>query len=219
MKDDLKILIVDDHPVVRQGLSTMIDLKPGLKVIGEASNGMEAIKQADSLKPDVILMDLVMPQMDGIEATQKIKNQNPHTRILVLTSFTEDEKVIAAIRAGASGYVLKDSSPQTLLQAIYNVYEGKSPLDPVVAGKLISGLQPVNDSHSFKENLTEREIEVLKYIAQGISNKDIAVKLSITDGTVHFHVSNILKKLNLQNRTQAAMFALREGLVNLDEEE
>jgi NarL family two-component system response regulator LiaR len=212
----IRILVVDDHAVVRQGLCFLIGLKPGMEVVGEAADGIEAVHKAHSLQPDVILLDLVMPRKGGIEVIGEIKQRDPEARILVLTSFAEDDKVFPAIKAGALGYLLKDSAPEALLQAIREVYRGESSLHPTIARKLIRELNQPSDLPPTEEPLTEREVEVLKLVAQGLSNRDIAEALIISEGTVRLHVSSILGKLHLANRTQAALYALREGLASLD---
>lgn len=215
MTQVIRILVADDHPVVRKGIGAMLDPRPDLELVGTASNGEEAVEQARALKPDVILMDLVMPLKGGIEAIKEIKEDNPDARILVLTSFEDDETIIPAIKAGAMGYVLKVSSPQELLQAIRDVYHGGLPLDPQIARKLITGLTQAQTETSPEDILTEREIDVLKLIAKGWSNLEIANELNISEGTVRFHTTHILDKLNLRNRTQAALYALRSGLATL----
>lgn len=214
----IRILIADDHAVVREGLKALIDTEAGLEVVGEAADGEEAAFKARLLKPDVILMDLVMPRKDGIEATREIKQDDPEARILVLTSFAEDQRIMSAIKAGALGYLLKDSSPQELLRAIRDVYRGESSLHPAVAHKLIEEVRGPAEA-SGVELLTEREIEVLRLVAQGLSNRQIAKKLFISERTVRTHVSNILRKLHLESRTQAALYALREGLASTEEAE
>ncbi len=216
MTESIRILIADDHAVVREGLRALITTEPGMEVVGEARDGIEAVLKARSLQPDVVLLDLVMPRQDGIEAIGHIKRENPEARILVLTSFSEDDKVFAAIKAGALGYLLKDSSPQELLQAIHDVDRGESSLHPAIARKLIQELSRPSDLPPAEEPLTEREVEVLGLVAQGLSNQEIAEQLVISEPTVRTHVSNILGKLHLANRTQAALYALREGLARLD---
>lgn len=216
MTETIRILIADDHAVVREGLRALIASEPGMDVVGEAADGVEAVMGARTLQPDVILLDLLMPRKNGIEAIGEIKQENPEARILVLTSFAEDDKVFPAIKAGALGYLLKDSSPEELLQAIRDTYQGESSLHPAIARKLIRELNRPSDLPPAEEPLTEREVEVLKLVAQGLSNQEIAKKLVIGERTVRTHVSHILDKLHLANRTQAALYAFREGLTGLD---
>jgi two-component system, NarL family, response regulator LiaR len=217
MKEPIRLLIVDDHDIVRVGLAALIATEPGMVLIGEAEDGVEAVLKARALRPDVILMDLAMPRKDGIEAIHEIKAENPDARILVITSFAEDEKVFPAIKAGAQGYLLKDSSPPELVQAIHDVYRGESSLDPAIARKLLREFsRPVSPVVS-KEPLTEREIEVVKLLAQGLSNGEIAQQLIITERTVRSHVSSILAKLHVGNRTQAALYAVQQGLIPPEE--
>ena len=215
MEDKIRVLIVDDHPVVRKGLKMLLNNALNIEVVGEAIDGLEAIHQAHELNPDIILMDLLMPRMDGIAATIDIKRDNPAARILILSSFSEDDKVFPAIKAGASGYLLKDSMPEELVQAIHNIYNGRPSLHPVIASKLMEEFNKQEESGSQQELLTDREVEVLKLIANGFSNQEIASKLVISERTVSTHISNILDKLHLANRTQAALYALRQGLVSL----
>jgi NarL family two-component system response regulator LiaR len=212
----IRVLIVDDHAIVREGQRALIDTEPGMEVVGEAKDGFEAVETVETLQPDVILLDLFMPRMDGIEAIIEIKKNNPQARILVLTSFTEDEKVYAAIKAGACGYLLKDSSPQEILTAIRQVYRGEMSMKPSIAKKLMHELQRSSELPLTEEPLTAREEEILKLVAQGFSNQEIAARLVISERTVRTHVSNILSKLHLANRTQAALYALREGLADLE---
>lgn len=214
----IRIVIADDHAVVREGLRTLISTKPGMEVVGEAADGAEAVTKVRALAPDVILLDMVMPRKNGLQAIHEIKQENPGARILVLTSFDDDERVFSAIKAGALGYLLKDSSPQQLLQAIQDVYQGRSSLHPSIALKVIRELNQPSDLPPTEEPLTEREMETLRLIAQGLTNQEIADTLTISERTVGKHVSNILDKLHLANRTQVALYALRRGLATLDPE-
>jgi NarL family two-component system response regulator LiaR len=213
----ISVLIVDDHEIVRKGIRALLATKRDIQAIGEAKDGAEAVAQAKSLHPDVILMDLMMPKMNGVQATREITAMQPEARILVLTSFAADEQVFPAIKAGALGYLLKDSSPQELLQAIRQVYRGEPSLDPAVARKVLAELSAPPPKPLTKDPLTERELEILRLIAQGKSNKEIAGELVIAEETVHTHVSNILNKLHLASRTQAALYALKEGLASVDD--
>ena len=224
MTGKIRILIVDDHAIVREGLSGLIAVEPDMQVAGEASNGLEGVRNALTLKPDIILMDLVMPEMDGIQAIQEIKNQDSNARILVLTSFADDDKLFPAIKAGATGYILKDTLPHELLAAIRDVYRGESSLHPSIALKVLKELQPRPQKPPLAKEaedvaLTERETDVLKLIAQGHSNQEIAEKLVLSERTVHSHVNRILTKLHLASRTQAALYALRKGIASLDQDQ
>lgn len=212
----IRLLIADDHAIVREGLRALVEDRPDMELVAEAADGAEAVKQALALTPDVILMDLVMPRMDGLAAIQAIKKHGLAVRILVLTSFAEDDKVFAAIKAGAMGYLLKDASPQELLQAIRSVYRGESSLHPSIALKVIQELARPSSLPPTPDPLTEREVIVLKLVAQGLSNQDIAERLRVSERTAGSHVCRILDKLHLANRTQAALYALREGLAHLD---
>jgi two-component system, NarL family, response regulator LiaR len=217
MNEPIRLLIVDDHDIVRMGLAALIATEPGMVLVGEAEDGVQAVLKAQALRPDVILMDLAMPRKDGIEAIHEIKAENPEARILVITSFAEDEKVFPAIKAGAQGYLLKDSSPPELVQAIHDVHRGESSLDPAIARKLLREInRPVAPAVS-EDSLTEREIEVVKLLAQGLSNGEIAQQLIISERTVRSHVSSILAKLHVANRTQAALYAVQQGLIPPEE--
>jgi NarL family two-component system response regulator LiaR len=213
--ESIRILITDDHAVVREGLRRLIGTEPGMDVVGEAEDGLEAVQKACNLKPDVILLDMVMPRMDGLEAINEIKRECPEARILVLTSFSDDEKVFPAIKAGALGYLLKNVAPYRLLNAIQDVHQGKPSMSSDIAKKLMHELQRASDLPPTEEPLTEREMDVLRLVAQGLSNQEIAEALVLGQGTVRTHVSNILAKLHLANRTQAALYALRQGIAPL----
>jgi NarL family two-component system response regulator LiaR len=218
MAETIRILIADDHPLVRRGLSTLFATEPGMELVGEAADGQEAVQKARALQPDVILLDLMMPRQTGLEAIHEIVAQNPDAHILVLTSFGEDDQVFPAIKAGAMGYLLKDSSHEELLKAIRDVYRGESSLHPTIARKLVREIkQPVAaDPPRADEALTSREVDVLRLVARGLSNREVAEELVISERTVAAHVRSILNKLHLANRTQAALFALKEGLVSLE---
>jgi len=213
----IRVFIAEDHAIVRKGIRALLILEPDIEVVGEAGNGREAVSGIESTRPDVILMDLVMPEMDGIEAIQQVVARQPQARILVLTSFATDDKVFPAIKAGALGYLLKDSEPRDVVDAIRQVYRGESSLHPRIARKLMQELSRPPDRPPTPDPLTEREMEVLGLVAQGKSNREIADELTVTEGTVRVHVSSILSKLHLASRTQAALYALREGLASLDE--
>lgn len=217
MNEKIRLLIADDHAVVREGLRTFIAIQSEIEIVGEAVNGEEAVEMERRLNPDVILMDLVMPKKNGIDAIREIKKRNPDARILVITSFAEDNKVIPAIKAGAMGYLLKDSTPQQLLQAINDVNQGSLSISQGIANQLVRELNRPVDSLPKKEKLTEREVAILKQSACGLTNQKIAANLCISEWTVRTHISNILSKLELSNRTQAVLYALREGLVDLDD--
>jgi NarL family two-component system response regulator LiaR len=212
----IRVLIVDDHTMVRKGICALLAEIEGIEVVGEADNGQEAVAQAERLRPDVILMDLAMPKMDGIEATRQIRANQPESRILVMTSFAADDKVFPAIKAGALGYLLKESAPEDLVQAIRQIHGGESWLHPTIARKVLQEIARPSDRPPTPDPLTEREAEVLRLVAQGLSNQDIARKLNISDPTVRTHVSSIMGKLRLATRIKAALYALREGLVSLD---
>lgn len=212
----IRVLIVDDHVLVRKGIMALLSEVEGMAVVGEASDGQQAIEAAVTLSPDVVLMDLLMPGVDGIEATRQVKARCPNCHILVLTSFAADEKILPAIKAGALGYLLKDSSPAELVRAIQQVYRGEPSLQPAIARKLLRELsRPQTELPPAPEPLTARELEVLALLARGLSNQQIAGRLDISEATVRSHVSNTLSKLHLANRVQATLYALREGLVPL----
>lgn len=209
----IRILIVDDHSVVRQGLRMFLTLDPELDVVGEATNGAEAVEEVAKLNPDVVLMDLLMPVMDGISATQVIRREHPDTEVIALTSVLEDASVVNAVRAGAIGYLLKDTQADELCRAIKAAHAGQVQLSPKAAERLMREIR-VPDT---PVKLTEREVEVLQLLAKGKANKEIASELHIGETTVKTHVSNILMKLDVPSRTQAALYAVRIGLVSGDE--
>ncbi len=208
----IRILIVDDHSVVRQGLQMFLQLDRELEVVGEARNGIEAIEQARRLRPDVVLMDILMPKMDGIEATKEIRRALPDTEVIALTSVLEDEKVFAAIRAGAIGYLLKDTEAAELRSSIKAAAAGQVQLSPEAAARLIRE-ERKREAEPEVEELTPREMDVLELVAQGLANKEIAFKLGIGEKTVKTHVSNILGKLGVLSRTEAAVYAVQQGWV------
>jgi DNA-binding NarL/FixJ family response regulator len=209
---EIRVLIADDHAVVRQGLRTFLELQEDIEVVGDAADGAAALAGVERFEPDVVLMDLVMPGLGGVEAIRRLRTLRPETRVLVLTSFLDDEKLFPAVRAGAAGYLLKDVEPSELVRAIRTVADGESLLHPAVAARLMEEFsdteRPVAD-----EALTAREREVLLLIARGLPNKQIALELGIAEKTVKTHVSSILGKLGLTDRTQAALYAVRAGLI------
>jgi NarL family two-component system response regulator LiaR len=217
MSQPIRVLIADDHVVVRKGIRALLATEPGIAVVGEATDGAEAVRAAAELSPDVILMDIVMPAVDGIEAVRRIMAAQPGSRILVLTSFATDDQIFPALKAGALGYLLKDTGPEDLVQAIRQVHRGESSLHPTIARKVLQELSRPPQRPPTPDPLTEREVEVLRLVAQGRSNQEIARMLVVSEATVRTHVSSILSKLHLASRTQAALYALREGLASLDD--
>jgi DNA-binding NarL/FixJ family response regulator len=209
----VRVLLVDDHAVVRQGIKMFLGLDKEILIIGEAQNGQEACDLCAVLKPDIVLMDIIMPVMDGLTATQRIKNAHPEIEVIALTSILEDDKVFKAIHAGAMGYLMKDTKADALAKAIKGAFRGEVQLDPEAAKRLIREVRTPESP----EKLTDRETEVLRLIAKGLSNKAIAAALVVSEKTVKTHVSNVLSKLSLPSRTQAALYALKHGLVALDE--
>lgn len=210
----IRVLIVDDHHVVRRGLAFFLRTQDGIEIIGEGANGKEAVNLARTLKPDLILMDLVMPEMDGIQATKMINKENPDIKIMMLTSFSDQDHVIPALEAGASGYQLKDIQPDDLVASIYKIMAGENQLHPKATSHLLDNLSRGKKERNLIDDLTNRELDVLKEIAMGKSNKEIAASLFITEKTVKTHVSNLLSKLELADRTQAALFAVKNQIVN-----
>ncbi len=210
----IRVLIVDDHPLVRQGLVTFVKEEDDLEVVGEAANGREALAQVEHASPDVVLMDLAMPVMDGVTATREFAVRYPDIKVLILTSYMEDAQIRAALRAGAEGYLLKDMPPDQLMGAIRLAQQGEMALAPEAARRLIEAVRPPRDESSERlACLSERERQVLSQLRLGRSNREIASELSISEKTVKFHVSSILSKLQLGDRTQAALFANKHGLV------
>jgi NarL family two-component system response regulator LiaR len=216
MTETIRILVVDDHTVVRDGLNALLSAEPGMQVVGSAGDGVEAVRLARELKPDIILMDLVMPRMDGVQATLEIKREQPAARVLVLTSFAENHQVFSAIKAGAIGYLMKDTSSEDLIQAIRDAYQNKPALQPEIARKLMEDIQNQEGLAPEENALTEREIEILQNVALGKTNQEIADELYLSERTVRTHITNILAKLRLTNRTQAALYALKEGIAHID---
>jgi NarL family two-component system response regulator LiaR len=210
----IRVLIADDHAVVREGLRAFLALQDDVEVVAEAADGEEAVSAVERLTPDVALVDLVMPRVDGIEAIRRMRALKPETRVIVLTSFVDEDKMLPAVRAGASGYLLKDVQPQELVGAIRTVHGGGTLLHPAVVEELVREVSRDDARHPADNPLTEREREVLALIARGRANKAIAFELGVAEKTVKTHVSNILAKLNLTDRTQAALYAVREGLVD-----
>jgi len=212
----LRILIADDHLVVREGLGTIITAQPDMQVIGKAANGEEAVALAQALTPDVILMDLKMPLLDGVDAIRQIREADAEARILVLTSYANDRHVFSAIKAGALGYLLKDATHDQLVQAIHDVAQGTLALHPDIALQVIRELKRPTEASAPVVSLTDREVETLQWIARGLNNREIGATLGIHERTVAKYVSSILAKLHLSNRTQAALYALREGIADLE---
>jgi NarL family two-component system response regulator LiaR len=214
MADAIRVLLVDDHAVVREGLRNFLALQEGLEIVGEANDGNEAIEQAQHLEPDVILMDLVMPGLDGIGAMRQLRSRSPRSRVIVLTSFLEDERVLPAIQAGAAGYLLKNVAPAELARAIRAAHAGEAIIDPTAAARLVHAIaDETRPRIEEPERLTRRERDVLELIARGRSNKRIALELGISEKTVKTHVGHLLAKLGVTDRTQAALMAVEEGLV------
>jgi NarL family two-component system response regulator LiaR len=220
--DHIRVLVADDHAIVRKGICALLATEEGIEVVGEAADGQRAIEQVAHLRPDVVLMDLVMPGVDGLAATRRISSDWPETRILVLTSFAGVDKIMPAIKAGALGYLLKDSDPEVLVDSIRQVYCGNSSLHPSVARALLQEVAHPSDAAAdsrLTEALTEREAEVLRFVARGWCNQEIADVLTISEATVRAHVSHILAKLDLASRTQAAIYALRMGWASLADQD
>jgi DNA-binding NarL/FixJ family response regulator len=214
MSDPIRVLIVDDHAVVREGLRTFLDLQDGIEVVGEAGDGDEGVRRAELLHPDIVLMDLVMPRLDGVGAMRRLRSSAPEMRVVVLTSFLEDEHLLPAIQAGAAGYLLKNAEPAELARAIRAAHAGKAIIDPTVAARLVAAIADgATPPQADEKRLTRREREVLELIVGGRSNKRIALELGISEKTVKTHVGHLLAKLDVTDRTQAALLAVRDGLV------
>jgi two-component system, NarL family, response regulator LiaR len=214
MSEKITVLIADDHSVVRQGVRVFLETQPEIEVLGEADSGEKAVEMSAEFAPDVVLLDLLMPNMNGVEATRQIKQASPRSNIIILTSYHEDEYIVPAIKAGALSYLLKDVSPAELVEAVKKASCGEAVLHPQIAQKLMKGLRETTETHpNLLNELSKREIEVLQLLAEGISNAEIANRLFISDKTVKSHVSNILSKLHLADRTQAAVYAWRNKVV------
>jgi len=210
MSDRIRVLIADDHAVLREGLRSFLELQDGIEIVGDAADGAEAVELAEKLRPAVVLMDLVMPKLDGVEAMRELRERVPETRVIILTSYIDDDRLLPAIRAGAAGYLLKNAEPQELARAIRAADAGEALIDPSVAARLVERLAE-DDGRDDYESLTAREREVLELIGRGFSNKRIALELDIAEKTVKTHVSNLLGKLGVADRTQAALYASRLG--------
>jgi NarL family two-component system response regulator LiaR len=213
----IQVLIVDDHAMVRKGIQALLNEYEDIEVIGEAANGLKAIELVDRLNPDVILIDLAMPVMDGIEAIKKILTDHPDAHIIVLTSYPGEDKLFPAIKAGALGYLLKDAQPEDLVQSIRNVHGGEPALNPAIAWKILRGMSGAEPAERSAEELSDRELEVLRLLTMGKTDQEIAKQLVLTDVTIRTHISRILSKLGLKNRVQAALYGIRTGMVSLDE--
>jgi NarL family two-component system response regulator LiaR len=209
----IRVLLADDHPVVRQGLRTFLELQDDVEIVGEAGDGAEAVAVAARALPDVVLLDLVMPGMDGVDAIRGVRSASPGTRVVVLTTFSDDRKVVDSIKAGAAGYLLKDVRPPDLAEAVRAVHRGESVLHPRVGGKLMREVARPPRACAV-ESLSERELDVLRLLATGLPNREIAARLVLSEKTIKTHVSSILAKLEVSDRTQAALYAVREGLVD-----
>ena len=208
MSEPIRVLIADDHAVLREGLRSFLELQDGIEIVGDAADGAEAVELAERLRPAVVLMDLVMPKLDGVEAMRALRERVPETRVIILTSYIDDERLLPAIRAGAAGYLLKNAEPQELARAIRTADAGEALIDPSVAARLVERLAN-DESHDGFENLTAREPEVLELIGRAFSNKRIAAELGVAEKTVKTHVTHVLGKLGVADRTQAALYAAK----------
>jgi NarL family two-component system response regulator LiaR len=214
-EETVRVLVADDHAIVREGMSRLLS-RAGFTLVGEAADGVDALEKYRQLQPDILVLDLKMPRMDGLQVIRELKLEQPGARILVLTSFDDDDKVFTAIKLGAQGYLLKDSLPEQLLQALRDIKQGKSSLHPEIARKVLREIRNPPNLPPAENPLTEREIEVLQLVAQGLSNNEVAGRLVISERTVAGHVRNILAKLHLASRTQAALYAIRTGIASAD---
>jgi len=215
VSDSIRILVADDHPIVRDGLVAILSTQPDFEVVGEAGNGPEAIERATTLQPDVMLLDLEMPELDGVEVLRRLAQSNPEVRVIVFTAFDTDERILGAVQAGAQGYLLKGAPRKELFEAVRVVHAGGSLLQPVVASKLLRQVSHQSQAVPTVDALTPREVEVLRLLAQGLQNKEIAAQLVISERTVKFHVSSIMSKLGAGNRTEAVTLAAQQGLIAL----
>jgi NarL family two-component system response regulator LiaR len=220
MKEKIKVLIADDHALLREAMRNLLDRQEDIEIVGEASDGEEAVKLSSRLKPDIAIMDIVMPKMNGLEASREIKKVSPGTAIIILTAYDDPQYVLGLLEAGAAGYLLKSARGRDVVAAVRAVREGESVLHPSIIAMLLKramGLPTEENRQTGKENLTEREIEVLRLAAQGMSNKEIAEKLCVTVRTVKAHISNLFDKMNVASRTEAILKAVREGWLGLDD--
>jgi DNA-binding NarL/FixJ family response regulator len=213
--EPIKVMIADDHPVVREGLSAMLNKEPDIQVVGEAENGAEAVKKANEFQPEIVLMDLRMPEVDGVEAMRRIRAEHPDIKFIVLTTYDNDEYIFKGIEAGARAYLLKDAPREELFKAIRAVYKGESLIQPAVAGRVLDRFSELSRQAQAPERLSERELEVLELMAKGAANKAIANNLSITESTVKTHIQTIFQKLGVGDRTEAVTQAIKKGIIRI----
>lgn len=219
MEKVINILLVEDHPLMRQGLRNAIEVEPGLTVIGEAEDGIEAVEKAALLNPDIILMDIFIPRMDGIATTREIISKNPDSKILILTSSMDDDMIIQAVQSGVQGYILKETTPEQLFDAIRCVYNGTPSFSPNVTKKLLREIREKQFNRPMSISLTTREQDILRLIAKGLSNDEIGEKLHISQGTVRSHLSGVMKKMQLRNRSQLVLYAVRNGFADTEDDD